>query len=66
MIIILYFFFYTYAETDLIGGIDGMYRLLQRAAVERPVSGNADGSYMTLKSNCKCPRSFAVCNRLTP
>ncbi|KAI0957024.1 hypothetical protein AcW1_005550 [Taiwanofungus camphoratus] len=51
MIIILYFFFYTYAETDLIGGIDGMYRLLQRAAVERPVSGNADGSYMTLKSN---------------
>ncbi|EGN99422.1 hypothetical protein SERLA73DRAFT_168870 [Serpula lacrymans var. lacrymans S7.3] len=51
MIIILYFFFYTYAEADLIGGFDGMYRLLQQASAERPVSGNQDGSYLTLKSN---------------
>ncbi|KZT03538.1 Na+/solute symporter [Laetiporus sulphureus 93-53] len=51
MIIILYLYFYTYTEAELIGGMEGMYRLLQRAAEERPVSGNAQGSYMTLKSN---------------
>ncbi|KAF9811021.1 hypothetical protein IEO21_06725 [Rhodonia placenta] len=51
MIIILYFWFYTYTESDLIGGFEGMYRLLQQAAVERPVAGNEQGSYMTLKSN---------------
>lgn len=28
-----------------------MYRLLREAAIERPVSGNQDGSYTTLKSN---------------
>ncbi|PCH38690.1 Na+/solute symporter [Wolfiporia cocos MD-104 SS10] len=51
MIIILYFYFYTYTESDLIGGIEGMYHLLQKVAEERPVSGNAQGSYMTLRSN---------------
>ncbi|GBE80408.1 Sodium:solute symporter family-domain-containing protein [Sparassis latifolia] len=51
MIIILYFFFYTYTNTDLIGGLDGMYHLLQEAAVLRPVNGNQGGSYLTLKSN---------------
>ena len=53
MILILYFFFYTYAEADLIGGLDGMYRLLQQASLARPVDGNQDGSYLTMKSNCK-------------
>ncbi|KAH7912992.1 Sodium:solute symporter family-domain-containing protein [Hygrophoropsis aurantiaca] len=51
MILILYFFFYTYSQAELIGGFDGMYRLLQQASVERPVAGNQDGSYLTLKSN---------------
>ncbi|KAH7929342.1 Na+/solute symporter [Leucogyrophana mollusca] len=51
MILILYFFFYTYSEAELIGGFEGMYRLLQQASVERPVAGNQDGSYLTLKSN---------------
>ncbi|KAH9949092.1 Sodium:solute symporter family-domain-containing protein [Amylocystis lapponica] len=51
MIVILYFFFITYTSSDLIGGLDGMYALLQKASELRPVSGNQDGSYMTLKSN---------------
>ncbi|KAL6298068.1 hypothetical protein BKA93DRAFT_906381 [Sparassis latifolia] len=51
MIIILYFFFYTYTNSALIGGIDGMYHLLQEAATLRPVAGNQGGSYLTLKSN---------------
>ncbi|KAH9925239.1 Sodium:solute symporter family-domain-containing protein [Fomitopsis serialis] len=51
MIIILYFYFYTYTEAELIGGFEGMYQKLQQAAIERPVAGNAEGSYMTLKSN---------------
>ncbi|KIJ68206.1 hypothetical protein HYDPIDRAFT_124416 [Hydnomerulius pinastri MD-312] len=51
MIIILYFFFYTYTQADLIGGFEGMYEKLQQASLERPVAGNQDGSYLTLKSN---------------
>ncbi|OAX44409.1 Na+/solute symporter [Rhizopogon vinicolor AM-OR11-026] len=51
MILILYFFFWTYTKADLIGGFEGMYNLLQQASIERPVSGNQDGSYLTLKSN---------------
>jgi hypothetical protein len=53
-IIILYFWFYTYCTSDLVNGLDGMYKLLQQAGIDRPVAGNQDGSYLTLKSNCKC------------
>ncbi|KZT05021.1 uncharacterized protein LAESUDRAFT_656553 [Laetiporus sulphureus 93-53] len=51
MIVLLYFFFYTYTRSDLIGGLDGMYRLLQKAGEERPAAGNEGGSYLTMKSN---------------
>lgn len=51
MIIILYFMFKIYAEVDLIGSPSRMYELLERAAEQRPVAGNKDGSYLTLKSN---------------
>ncbi|THW20594.1 solute symporter family transporter [Aureobasidium pullulans] len=51
MIIILYFMFNAYATSDLIGSPGEMYELLKKAAVQRPVEGNVDGSYMTLKSN---------------
>ena len=34
-----------------IGSIDKLYDLLQQAAVETPVEGNAGGSYLTMKSN---------------
>lgn len=51
MVIILYFMFNAYATGDLIGSPSRMYDLLQKAAAERPVAGNSDGSYTTLKSN---------------
>ncbi|KAI6905864.1 solute symporter family transporter, partial [Hortaea werneckii] len=51
MVIILYFMFTAYTTSDLIGSPSRMYDLLQQAAAQRPVSGNKDGSYMTLKSN---------------
>lgn len=51
MIIMLYFMFNTYAISDLIGSPGAMYELLQKAAMQRPVEGNQNGSYVTLKSN---------------
>lgn len=51
MIIMLYFMFNTYAVSDLIGSPGAMYELLQKAALQRPVDGNLNGSYITLKSN---------------
>ncbi|KAG2369496.1 Sodium:solute symporter family-domain-containing protein [Suillus spraguei] len=51
MILIFYFFFWTYTKAELIGGFEGMYNLLQQASIDRPVAGNQDGSYLTLKSN---------------
>ncbi|KDQ57453.1 hypothetical protein JAAARDRAFT_193782 [Jaapia argillacea MUCL 33604] len=49
--IMLYFIFTVYSESPQIGSPSEMYRLLQTAAVKRPVAGNTHGSYMTLKSN---------------
>ena len=51
MIIILYFMFSAYATNPLIGSPSAMYQLLKEAAVKRPVAGNQDGSYVTMKSN---------------
>jgi len=51
VIIILYFMFNVYCTNNLIGSPEAMYDLLQRASAERPVAGNTDGSYLTLKSN---------------
>ena len=51
MIIILYFMFDAYATNSMIGSPSAMYDLLKKAAVQRPINGNEDGSYMTLKSN---------------
>ncbi|KAE9979454.1 hypothetical protein EG328_000866 [Venturia inaequalis] len=51
MIIILYFMFNVYATNGMIGSPAKMYELLKEAAVKRPVAGNQDGSYLTMKSN---------------
>ena len=51
MVIILYFMFVTYATSSQIGSTSAMYHLLKDAAFKRPVSGNQDGSYLTMKSN---------------
>ena len=51
MVIILYFMFSAYATNPQIGSSAAMYKLLQEAALKRPVLGNQDGSYVTMKSN---------------
>ncbi|CAG8950659.1 hypothetical protein HYFRA_00002869 [Hymenoscyphus fraxineus] len=51
MVIILYFMFSVYTSNQLIGSHERMFELLQQAANLRPVDGNQDGSYLTLKSN---------------
>ncbi|CAO2648950.1 Nn.00g098990.m01.CDS01 [Neocucurbitaria sp. VM-36] len=51
MIIILYFMFNAYAVSPLIGSPGEMYDLLKKAGSQRPIDGNKDGSYLTLKSN---------------
>ncbi|GAA6012107.1 hypothetical protein JCM11491_001753 [Sporobolomyces phaffii] len=51
MIIILYFAFSTYGTSELIGSPSRMYDLLVEAAVQTPVAGNVEGSYLTMKSN---------------
>lgn len=49
MVIILYFMFQVYVGDELIGSPSKMFELLKKAANLRPVSGNLDGSYVTLK-----------------
>ncbi|KAF2116617.1 SSS family solute:Na+ symporter [Lophiotrema nucula] len=51
MIIILYFMFSVYASDGAIGSPRAMFDLLKEASQVRPVAGNQDGSYLTLKSN---------------
>ncbi|KAJ6582933.1 solute symporter family transporter [Mycena vulgaris] len=51
MIVMLYFMFSVYTTNPLIGSPAAMYSLLQEAAIKRPVAGNLDGSYLTMKSN---------------
>lgn len=51
MVIILYFMFSVYATNAQIGSPSAMYQLLKTAATKRPISGNQDGSYVTMKSN---------------
>ncbi|TVY27571.1 Urea active transporter [Lachnellula hyalina] len=51
MIIILYFMFSVYTSNALIGSPSAMFDLLKKASIARPVKGNQDGSYLTLKSN---------------
>ncbi|EPE36160.1 solute symporter family transporter [Glarea lozoyensis ATCC 20868] len=51
LIIILYFMFSVYTTNPLIGSPDRMYEILTEASKLRPVAGNQDGSYLTLKSN---------------
>ena len=50
LIFILSFMFTVYATSDKIGSPSAMYQLLEEAAARAPVSGNAGGSYLTLRS----------------
>ncbi|KAG1816541.1 putative urea transporter [Suillus subaureus] len=49
--IIYTFIFRAYGTSPEIGSLTRMYELLTQAAIDVPVPGNANGSYMTMKSN---------------
>lgn len=48
--IIFVFVFTVYATSNKIGSIGKMHELLTSAAQKNPVSGNAHGSYITMRS----------------
>ena len=48
--IIFVFIFTVYATSDKIGSISKMHELLTAAAAKAPVRGNAQGSYITMRS----------------
>ncbi|KAF9300260.1 hypothetical protein BGZ74_008088 [Mortierella antarctica] len=51
MFIVLLFSFTAYTTSDLIGSPGRMYELLQQASIRHPVSGNHEGSYLTMASS---------------
>lgn len=50
LIIILYFAFSTYVTSPLLGSPSKVYDLLVNASKNHPVEGNAEGSYLTMRS----------------
>ena len=69
--IIFVFIFTVYGTSEKIGSIGKMHELLTAASKEAPVAGNAQGSYITMRSknglifgvinvigNCECRRSI--------
>ncbi|KAF8438537.1 Na+/solute symporter [Boletus edulis BED1] len=50
-IIIYVFIFRAYGTSPAVGSVSELYDLLQQAAIDAPVVGNQDGSYLTMKSN---------------
>ncbi|KAI0338579.1 Na+/solute symporter [Trametopsis cervina] len=52
LFIVIYIFVgYTYGSTSASANVGQLYDLLVQAGKESPVPGNADGSYLTMKSN---------------
>ncbi|KAL4263840.1 sodium:solute symporter (SSF) family protein [Pleurotus pulmonarius] len=49
--IIYIFIFSVFGTSPVTGGLHGMHDLLTKAGSEVPVTGNAQGSYLTMKSN---------------
>jgi urea-proton symporter len=50
LIIILVFAFTAYATSPILGSPGAVWGLLQKAALDHPVAGNAGGSYLTMQS----------------
>lgn len=50
LIIIIIFALTTYASSDTLGSPSKVYDLLVEAAASHPISGNKDGSYLTMRS----------------
>ena len=44
------FIFTVYGTSEKIGSFSAMHALLAKAAAEQPVAGNAQGSYLTMRS----------------
>ncbi len=49
-VIIFVFSFTAYATNEVLGSPKRVYELLVKAAEAHPVAGNADGSYLTMRS----------------
>lgn len=58
--ILLTFAFTVYATSDVLGSPSRVWQLLQEASAKNPVSGNAEGSYLTMRS--KSGLIFGVLN----
>lgn len=50
LIIIIIFSLTAYASSDTLGSPSAVYDLLVQAAFEHPIDGNAEGSYLTMRS----------------
>ncbi|OWB71426.1 hypothetical protein B5S31_g1114 [[Candida] boidinii] len=50
VVIIMTFAFTTYATSDILGSPDAVWEAVTKRALETPVSGNAEGSYLTMHS----------------
>ncbi|QLG70264.1 hypothetical protein HG535_0A02020 [Zygotorulaspora mrakii] len=50
VVIILTFAFTTYATSDVLGSPGRVWELITQAAIDHPVEGNAEGSYLTMHS----------------
>lgn len=50
LVIIFVFAFTTYATNDVVGSPGRVYDLLVEASKRHPVEGNAEGSYLTMRS----------------
>lgn len=57
--------FVVYTTSNVIGSTDRMWELLKEAAALHPVAGNADGSYLTMKSESKQSYGLADNQSLT-
>ncbi|KAJ8096709.1 hypothetical protein POJ06DRAFT_283903 [Lipomyces tetrasporus] len=50
LVIILIFAFSTYASSDVLGSPGKVWEILSQLSQEHPVAGNAEGSYLTMRS----------------
>jgi Na+/proline symporter len=66
-VVMLMSVFVVYANSSLVGSPDRVWELLREAANLHPVAGNADGSYLTMKSPGKVhPQPGSWTDILTP
>ena len=62
-VIILFFMFNVFCSNAKIGSIERMYEGLQQAAIDYPIEGNRDGSYLTFRSKSGLSQSLCRAER---